>query len=126
MKRKKLLLNGLLVTTVLFLAPSKVSSMPPQLQNDIRHAMQTGDFRQGVQLGMMSGSMSSFCLMAKEGMVVPGEGPVTVDDLNDLSTMLLAKVRAEFDDYLFPYQKVGLNIGIIECNKVLGVRLNYR
>ena len=100
--------------------------MPPQLQNDIRHAMQTGDFRQGVQLGMMSGSMSSFCLMAKEGMVVPGEGPVTVDDLNDLSTMLLAKVRAEFDDYLFPYQKVGLNIGIIECNKVLGVRLNYR
>ena len=126
MKRPKFLLNGLLVATVLFLAPSKVYSMPPQLQEDIRHAMQTGDFRQGVQLGMMTGSMSSWCMMAKEGMVVPGEGPVTINDLNVLSSKLLAKVRAEFDDYLFPYQKAGLNMGILECNKLLGGRLDYR
>ena len=68
--------------------------MPPQLQNDIRHAFQTGDTRQSVQLGFMAGSILSYCLMAKEGMVVPGEGPVTIDDLNDISRMLLEKVRA--------------------------------
>jgi len=100
--------------------------MPPQLQNDIRHAFQTGDTRQSVQLGFMAGSILSYCLMAKEGMVVPGEGPVTIDDLNDISRMLLEKVRAELDDYLFPYQKVGLNMGINECNKALGVQLDYR
>ena len=100
--------------------------MPPQLQADIRKAMQTGDFRQGVQLGAMAGSMSSFCMMAKEGIVVPGEGPVTVDVLNNLSSKLLIKARSEFDDHLFPYQKIGLNMGIIECNKILGVQLDYR
>ena len=39
--------------------------------------------------------------------------------------MLLEKVRAELDDYLFPYQKVGLNMGIDEYNKALGVQLDY-
>ena len=126
MKRYKLFSNGLLVATVLFLSPSLASSMPSQLQADIRKAMQTGDFRQGVQLGAMAGSMSSFCLMAKEGIVVPGEGPVTVDVLNDFSSKLLTKVRSEFDEYFFPYQNIGLNMGIIECNKILGVQLDYR
>ena len=126
MKGSKFLLSGLLVTSILLVAPSKASSMPPQLQNDIRHAFQTGDTRQSVQLGFMAGSILSYCLMAKEGMVVPGEGPVTIDDLNDISRMLLEKVRAELDDYLFPYQKVGLNMGINECNKTLGVQLDYR
>ena len=126
MKRSKLFSKGLLVAIVLFLSPSKVSSMPSQLQADIRKAMQTGDFRQGVQLGAMAGSMSSFCLMAKEGIIVPGEGPVTVDVLNNFSSKLLAKVRYEFDEYLFPYQQIGLNMGIIECNKILGVQLDYR
>ena len=65
-------------------------------------------------------------MMAKEGVVVPGEGPVTVDVLNNLSSKLLTKARSEFDDYLFPYQKLGLNMGIIECNKLLGVQLDYR
>ena len=64
--------------------------------------------------------------MAKEGIVVPGEGPITVDDLNDLSSKLLTKARSEFDEYLFPYQKIGLNMGIIECNKILGAQLDYR
>ena len=59
MKKTKFLLNGLLVTTFLFLVPSKVSSMPPQIQDDIRDAMQTGNFRQGMQLGMMAGVMTS-------------------------------------------------------------------
>ena len=126
MKRSKLLLNGLLVAIVLFLSPSKVSSMPSRLQADIRKAMQTGDFRQAMQLEAMAGTMSSFCMMAQEGIVVPGEGPVTVDVLNNLSSKLLTKARSEFDDYLFPYQKIGLNMGIIECNKVLGVQLDYR
>ena len=100
--------------------------MPPQLQDDMRHAMKTGDFRQGMQLGMMAGFMEAFCIMEKEGIVVPGEGKLTVNDLNDLSSSLLAKARSEFDDYLFPYQKVGLNVGIMECNKVPGVQLDYR
>ena len=126
MKRTKFLFNGLLVATVLFLAPSKASSMPPQLQDDMKHAMKTGDFRQGMQLGMMAGFMEAFCIMKKEGIVVPGEGKLTVNDLNDLSSSLLAKARSEFDDYLFPYQKVGLNVGIMECNKVPGVQLDYR
>ena len=39
--------------------------------------------------------------------------------------MLLEKVRAELDDYLFPYQKVGLNMGINEYNRALGVQLDY-
>ena len=121
MKRRKLFSNGLLVATVLFLSPSKVSSMPSQLQADIRKAMQTGDFRQGVQLGAMAGSMSSFCLMAKEGIIVPGEGPVTVDVLNDLSSKLLTKARSEFDEYFFPYQKIGLNMGIIECLSLIHI-----
>ena len=125
MKRSKLLSNGLLLSIVLFLSPFKVSSMPPQLQADIKKAMQTGDFRQGVQLGAMAGSMSSFCMMAKESIVVPGEGPVTVDVLNNLSNKLLTKARSEFDDYIFPYQKIGLNMGITECNKILGVQLDY-
>ena len=126
MKKIKLLLNGLLVSTILILASSKVFSMPPALQDDIKHAMQKGDFRQGVQLGMMAGSLTSLCLMAKEGVVLPGEGPLTVNYLNDMSSQLLAKVRSEFDDYLFPYQKVGLNMGIVECNKLLGLQLHYR
>ena len=65
-------------------------------------------------------------MMAKEGVVVPGEGPVTVDVLNNLSSKLLTKARYDFDEYLFPYQKLGLNMGIIECNKLLGVQLDYR
>ena len=126
MKTSKLLLKGFLVAIVLFLPSSKVASMPSQLQTDIKKAIQTGDFRQGVQLGTMAGSMSSFCMMAKESIVVPGEGPVTVDVLNNLSNKLLTKARSEFDDYIFPYQKIGLNMGITECNKILGVQLDYR
>ena len=57
---------------------------------------------------------------------MPGEGPVTVDVLNNFSSKLLAKVRSEFDEYLFPYQQIGLNMGIMECNKILGVQLDYR
>lgn len=79
--------------------------MRSQLQADIKKAMQTGDLRQGVHLGIMAGSMSSFCIMAKEGIVVPGEGPVTVDVSNNLSSKLLTKGHSKFDHYLFPYQK---------------------
>tara|TARA_B100001063_G_C16520552_1_gene431431 strand:+ start:205 stop:585 length:381 start_codon:yes stop_codon:yes gene_type:complete len=126
MKKAEFLLNGLLVTTFLFLIPSKVSSMSQQVQDDIRHAMQTGNFRQGVQLGMMAGSMSIICFFASEGMILPGEGPLNVKVLNDISSKLLAKARSEFDDEFIPYHKAGVNLGIIECNKIFSEQLDYR
>ena len=129
MKLTKLLLYGFLVPTVLTLTSSNVSAdlvLPQQLQDNAKRLMPKGDFRQGMQLGMMAGSMSSFCIMAKEGVIVPGEGPITVDNLNGLSSSLLSKERSEFNDYLFEYQKLGLNMGIAECNQILGVELDFR
>ena len=126
MKNTKSLLNGLLVVTVLFLAPSKVSSMPTQTEDEIKNAMQTAGLRQAIQLGAMAGSMSSICLMASEGVIVPGEGPMTVDDLDEISTMLLTKARSEFDDTFIQYHKAGVNLGISECNKLLDEQLDYR
>jgi hypothetical protein len=126
MKKTKFLFNGLLVTTFLFLVPSKVSSMPPQIQDDITHAMQTGNFRQGMQLGMMAGSMSIMCFFASEGMILPGEGPLNVKVLNDISSKLLSKARSEFNDGFIPYHKAGVNLGINECNKILDEKLDYR
>ena len=126
MKNTKSLLNGLLVVTVLFLAPSKVSSMPTQTEDEIKNAIKTADTRQAIQLGAMAGSMSSMCLLAIEGVIVPGEGPMTVDDLNEISTMLLTKARSGFDDTFIQYHKAGVNLGIIECNKILDEQLDYR
>ena len=126
MKSTKSLLKGLLVVTVLFLAPSKVSSMPTQTEGEIKNAMQTANTRQAIQLGAMAGSMSSICLMASDGVIVPGEGPMNVKDLNEISTMLLTKARSEFDDTFIQYHKAGVNLGISECNKVLDAQLDYR
>ena len=126
MKNTKSLLNGLLVVTVLFLAPSKVSSMPTQTEDEIKNAIKTADTRQAIQLGAMAGSMSSMCLLAIEGVIVPGEGPMTVDDMNEISTMLLAKARSGFDDTFIQYHKAGVNLGISDCNKILGEQLDYR
>ena len=129
MKWTKLLLYGFLVPSVLTLTSSKVSAdlvLPQKLQDNAKRLMPMGNFRQGMQLGMMAGSMSSFCIMAKEGVIVPGEGPITVDNLNGLSSSLLSKVRSEFNDDLFEYQKLGLNMGIAECNQILGVELDFR
>ena len=88
--------------------------------------MQTADIRQAIQLGAMAGSMTSICLMVSEGMIKPGEGPMTVDDLNEISTMLLTKARSGFDDTFIQYHKAGVNLGISECNKVLDAQLDYR
>ena len=129
MRKTGFLLYGLFVATVLALAPSQVSAdlvLPPKLQDNAKRLMPKGDFRQGMQLGMMAGSMSTFCLMAKEGVSVPGEGPISVNDLNELSSSMLSKLRSEFNNYLFEYQKLGLNMGIAECNQILGVQLDYR
>ena len=126
MKKTKFLLNGLLVTTFLFLVPSKVSSMPPKIQDDITYAMQKGNFRQGMQLGMMAGSMSIMCFFASEGVILPGEGPLNVKVLNDISSQLLSKARSEFNDDFIPYHKAGVNLGINECNKILNEKLDYR
>ena len=57
---------------------------------------------------------------------MPGEGPITVNNLNGLSSSLLSKVRSAFNDYLFEYQKLGLNMGIAECNQILGVELDFQ
>ena len=126
MKSTKSLLKGLLVVTVLFLAPSKVSSMPTQTEGEIKNAMQTANTRQAIQLGAMAGAMSTNCFFASEGIVVPGEGPLTVKVLNDISSMLLTKARSEFDDTFIQYHKAGVNLGISECNKVLDAQLDYR
>ena len=95
-------------------------------EGEIKNAMQTANTRQAIQLGAMAGSMSSICLMASEGVIVPGEGPMTVDTLNDISTMLLTKARSEFDDTFIQYHKAGVNLGINECNKILDEQLDYR
>ena len=100
--------------------------MPTQTEDEIKNAMQTAGLRQAIQLGAMAGSMSSICLMASEGVIVPGEGPMTVDTLNDISTMLLTKARSEFDDTFIQYHKAGVNLGISECNKLLDTQLDYR
>ena len=122
-------MNGLLVPTMLALAPSRISAdpvLPQKLQESAKRLMPKGDFRQGMQLGMMAGSMTAFCLLAKEGATVPGEGPITVNDLNELSDAMISKARSEFNDYLFEYQKLGINMGIAECNKILGVEIDFR
>ena len=124
-KKIKFLPKAFLAAFALSLPTTYAHSMPPQLQEDLRRAKQFGDFRQILQLGAMAGSMGTFCAMAGEGLVVPGEGPITVDMLNSFSKKLLAKTRNDFDDHVFPYQKVGLNLGIMECNKLLGIKLDY-
>ena len=126
MKSTKSLLNGLLFVTVLFLAPSKVSSMPTQIRDEIKNAMQTANIRQAIQLGAMAGSMSALCIMVIEGVVRPGEGPMTVDDLNEMSTRLITQAGAGFDDTFITYHKAGVNLGISECNKLLDEQLDYR
>ena len=126
MKTSKLLLNGLLVATVLSLTPSRAYSLPPNFQKEMGSLMQKGDFRQAMQMGAMAGTISSFCIIARDGYVHPDEGPVTIDMLNELTSEMLKKARSEFNDYLFSYQKAGLNLGISECNKLLGVQLDYR
>ena len=68
MKWTKLLLYGFLVPTVLTLTSSKVSAdlvLPQKLEDNAKRLMPKGDFRQGMQLGMMAGSMSSFCIMTR-------------------------------------------------------------
>ena len=126
MKKIKFLPKVLLATCALSLATTYAHSMPPpQLQEDLRRAKQFGDFRQILQLGVMAGSMGTYCAMAGEGLIVPGEGPVTVDMLNSFSKKLLAETRNDFDNHVFPYQKVGLNLGIMECNKLPGIELDY-
>ena len=126
MKKIKLLPIVHIVTCAISLSATNAHAMPPpQLQEDLRHAMQFGDFRQTLQLGAMAGSMSMYCVMSSEGLIVPGEGPVNNDMLKSFSKKLLAKVRNDFDEHLFPYQKVGLNLGIMECNKLPGIELDY-
>ena len=126
MKKIKFLPIVYLAACAFSLTANNARAMPPpQLQEDLRRAMQFGDFRQILQLGAMAGSMGIYCVMASEGLIVPGEGPVNNDMLKSFSKKLLAKVRNDFDEHLFPYQKVGLNLGIMECNKLPGIELDY-
>ena len=121
----KFLPKVLLATCALSLATTYAHSMPPpQLQEDLRRAKQFGDFRQILQLGVMAGSMGTYCAMAGEGLIVPGEGPVTVDMLNSFSKNSLPR-HAMTLTITFSYQKVGLNLGIMECNKLPGIELDY-
>ena len=113
---------------MLSFAPSKASAdlkLPQDVQRNAEILFPKGSFRQGLQLGLMSGQLSMACLMVKEGVSLPGEGVMTVDFLNEFTDTLITKVRAEFDDDLFEYQKLGLNMGIAECNQILGDKLKY-
>ena len=123
------LLKGLLVTTVVSFVPFKVSAdlvLPKEIQEEADRLMPKGDFRQGMQLGMMTGTFSTFCLMVKEGAIVPGEGPMNAEFLNELSSNIVTKLSSDFDEYLIEYQKLGLNMAITKCNKLLGVELDFR
>ena len=100
--------------------------MPQGMQDEMRQLVQKGDFRQALQMGAMLGTVSSFCMIHEEGFVHPEEGPVTEAQLNDFTSKLMDKTRAEFDDYLFEYQRMGMNMAIMECNKKLGLKLEYR
>ncbi len=121
--------NGLLVTTVVTFAASKVSAdlvLPKEIQEDVERLMPKGDFRQGMQLGITNGTFQSFCFMAKEGVTLPGEGPMTAKFLNELSGKMISNLRRENNDYLFEYQKLGLNMSIAACNQILDSKLDYR
>ncbi len=127
--RWAILFNGLLVTTVVTFAASKVSAdlvLPKEIQEDVARLMPKGDFRQGMQLGITNGLFSSFCLMAEEGVTLPGEGPMTTRFLNELSSKMISKLGLENNNYLFEYQRLGLNMAIAACNQSLGAKLDYR
>ena len=121
-----LLLKGAVVATTLAMTPFKTYSMPQGMQDEMRQLVQKGDYRQALQMGVMLGMVSSFCIIHEEGFVHPEEGPVTEVQLNDFTSKLMDKTRAEFDDYLFEYQRMGMNVAIMECNKKLGLKLEYR
>ena len=126
MKNIAVLLNTVALTSILSLTYTSAYSMPLQVENELKQLMAKGTFRQGLQMGMMGGFISTYCMLTKEGIVVPNEGPMTEEDINEVSRMLLQKARAEFEGYLFPYQKAGVNLGINECNKNFGMQLDYR
>ena len=69
----------------------------------------------------MADVITTYCILTKEGIIAPNEGPMTEEDINEVSRMLLQKARAEFDDSLFSYQKAGVNLGINVCNKNFGM-----
>ena len=121
-----LLLKGTVAATALAMTPFRAYSMPQGMQDEMRQLVQKGDFRQALQMGAMLGTVSSFCMIHEEGFVHPEEGPVTEAQLNDFTSKLMDKTRAEFDDYLFEYQRMGMNMAIMECNKKLGLKLEYR
>ena len=121
-----LLLKGAVVATALAMTPLKAYAMPQGMQDEMRQLVQKGDNRQTLQMGVMLGMVSSFCMIYKGGFVHPEEGPVTEAQLNDFTSKLMDKTRAEFDDYLFEYQRMGMNVAIMECNKKLGLKLEYR
>ena len=128
MMNRQCLLNCLLVATMLSFAPSKASAdlkLPQAVQGDVERLFPNGSFRQGMQLGLMYGQFITSCFMVQEGVSVPGEGVMTVDTLNEISAKLIGKVRAEFDDYLFEYQKLGMNMGIAQCNQILDKKIKY-
>ena len=124
--KTSLLLKGAVVATTLAMTPFKAYAMPQGMQDEMRQLVQKGDFRQALQMGVMLGMVSSFCMIHEEGFVHPEEGPVTEAQLNDFTSKLMDKTRAEFDDYLFEYQRMGMNLAIMECNKKLGLKLEYR
>ena len=51
---------------------------------------------------------------------------MTAKFLNELSGKMISNLRRENNDYLFEYQKLGLNMSIAACNQILDSKLDYR
>jgi len=121
-----LLLKGTVVATALAMIPLKVYSMPQEFDDEIQQLVQKGDFRQAMQMGAFFGTVRAFCMIYNEGFIHPEEGPVTEVQLNSFTRSLIEDAGSEFDEDTVKYQKAGINMAIKQCNKRLGLNLEYR
>ena len=121
-----LLLKGAVVATALAMIPLKVYSMPQEFDDEIRQLVQKGDFMQAMQMGAFFGTVRAFCMVYNEGFFHPEEGAVTEVQLNNFTSSLIEEADTEFDEETIKYQKAGINMAIKQCNKRLGLNLEYR
>ena len=124
--RINLLLKGVVLATTLAIAPFKAYSMPQEFEGETGQLGQIGDFRQAMQMGAFFGTVRAFCMIYNEGFIHPEEGPVTEVQLNSFTRSLIEDAGSEFDEDTIQYQKAGINMAIKQCNKRLGLNLEYR
>ncbi len=120
------MLLGAIVATALAITPFEAYSIPQELDEETKKLVQKGDFRQAMVMGAMFGTVRSLCMIYKEGFVHPEEGPVTEVRLNSFTSSLIEDAGSGFDEDIIKYQKAGINMAIKQCNKSLGLKLEYR